>query len=45
MSALPSDDYMRAYLKEAMRLYHAALPTATDAQRLRLATLGRIDHL
>jgi hypothetical protein len=32
--ALPSQSYLLAHLRESMRLYHEALPTATDTQKL-----------
>ncbi|KRR10838.1 hypothetical protein CQ12_21460 [Bradyrhizobium jicamae] len=32
--ALPSDEYLLAHLREAMRLYQEALPTATDMQKV-----------
>ncbi|UPJ50781.1 hypothetical protein IVB30_05100 [Bradyrhizobium sp. 200] len=31
---LPDDSYLLALLREAMRLYEEALPTATDTQKL-----------
>lgn len=34
MTALPSDSYLLAWVREALRLYHAALPTASETQRL-----------